>query len=209
MSLFLSYILLGLSISAPMGPINAMQLDKGIRYGFIHSWLVGIGGMFADTIFMALIYFGIAHFVDTPLIKTFLWLFGFFVLCYTGVESIIQSRSLVDTRTSHPLETKGKALRSGFFVALSNPLNILFWLGIYGSVIAQASNTYGTRHVLLYSTGIFLGIILWDAGMAGVATGAKKWITPKILRLISVISGIILFAFGCYFGVQATMMILK
>lgn len=68
MSIFFSYIFLGLSLSAPMGPINAAQLDKGIRYGFWHSWLVGVGGMGADAIFMLAIYFGLALFIDTPII---------------------------------------------------------------------------------------------------------------------------------------------
>ncbi len=87
MAIFFSYILLGLSLSAPVGPINAAQLDKGIRFGFMNAWLVGIGGMIADALFMLLIYYGVAQFLDTPLIKTFLWLFGFFVLCYTGVAT--------------------------------------------------------------------------------------------------------------------------
>ena len=33
-TLFLSFILLGLSLSAPVGPINPAQLNKGIRNGF-------------------------------------------------------------------------------------------------------------------------------------------------------------------------------
>ena len=40
MGIFLSYVFLGLSLSAPMGPINAAQLEKGIRSGFsrLDSW---------------------------------------------------------------------------------------------------------------------------------------------------------------------------
>lgn len=34
MSIFLSYVFLGLSLAAPIGPINAAQLDKGIKMGF-------------------------------------------------------------------------------------------------------------------------------------------------------------------------------
>ena len=38
---FLSYIsLLGLSLAAPIGPVNAAQLDRGIKWLFpIHGWL--------------------------------------------------------------------------------------------------------------------------------------------------------------------------
>ncbi|MBN8193671.1 LysE family transporter [Bacillus sp. NTK074B] len=203
MSIFVSYIVLGLSLSAPMGPINAAQLDKGIRFGFMHAWLVGIGGMVADGIFMLLIYFGIAQFIEVPVIKLFLWSFGFFVLTYTGIESIQKSGTTSKAVHYTPSETKGKSFRTGFFMAISNPLSILFWLGIYGSVLAQTSGTYETGQLFLYSMGIFLGITLWDLTMAGVATGARKIVSPRVLRTISIGSGLILMGFGIYFGVQA------
>ncbi|MCA1065078.1 LysE family translocator [Rossellomorea aquimaris] len=203
MSIFISYIILGLSLSAPMGPINAAQLDKGIRFGFIHAWLVGLGGMAADGIFMLLIYFGVSQFIDTPVIKLFLWGFGFFVLTYTGIESILKSESITKASHHHQIETKGKSFRTGFFMAISNPLSILFWLGIYGSILAQTSSSFEGGQILLYSMGIFLGITLWDLTMAGVATGARKLVSPRILRFISIFSGLILMGFGIYFGVQA------
>jgi L-lysine exporter family protein LysE/ArgO len=203
MSIFISYIILGLSLSAPMGPINAAQLDKGIRFGFFHAWLVGVGGMVADGIFMLLIYFGVSQFIDTPVIKLSLWVFGFFVLTYTGIEGILKSGSITKTSHQNPHETKGKAFRTGFFMAISNPLSILFWLGIYGSMLAQASGSYEAGQLFLYSMGIFLGITLWDLTMAGVATGARKLVSPVVLSVISIISGLILMGFGIYFGVQA------
>ena len=203
MSIFISYIVLGLSLSAPMGPINAAQLDKGIRFGFFHAWLVGVGGMVADGIFMLLIYFGIAQFIDIPIIKLFLWIFGFFILTYTGIESLQNSGDLTNDSGKSQSETKGKSFRTGFFMAISNPLSILFWLGIYGSILAKTSSSYESGQMLLYSLGIFLGITIWDVTMAGVATGAKKLISPRFLRVISIVSGLILMGFGIYFGVEA------
>ncbi|MCC5802031.1 LysE family transporter [Rossellomorea vietnamensis] len=203
MSIFISYIVLGLSLSAPMGPINAAQLDKGIRFGFLHAWLVGIGGMVADGIFMLLIYFGIAQFIDIPIIKLFLWIIGFFILTYTGIESLLKSGDLEANAGKNHSETKGKAFRTGFFMAISNPMSILFWLGIYGSILAKTSSSYESWQLLLYSLGIFLGITIWDVTMAGVATGARKLVSPGILRFISIVSGIVLMGFGIYFGVEA------
>jgi L-lysine exporter family protein LysE/ArgO len=208
MSIFFSYILLGLSLSAPIGPINAAQLDKGIRFGFWHAWLVGVGGMMADGIFMLLIYFGIAQFVDVPIIKLILWSSGFLVLCYTGYESILKSDSLSGSNSEFRYESKSKALRTGFFMAASNPLNILFWLGIYGSMLAQTSNQHESYQVLIYSSGIFIGITLWDIVMASIATGARKWVKPPILRVISVLSGFVLICFGIFFGVHALRLLL-
>jgi L-lysine exporter family protein LysE/ArgO len=203
MSIFISYIFLGLSLSAPMGPINAAQLDRGIRFGFMNAWLVGFGAMVADGVFMMLIYFGLAQVIETPFMKTFLWLFGFFVLTYTGIENIVKANSIGVKQISTRNESNRKSFRTGFFIAISNPLNILFWLGIYGSILAQTSSMVDGKQLLLYSTGIFLGITLWDLTMASAAAGARAWVNPSVLKRISILSGITLIGFGFYFGIQA------
>jgi L-lysine exporter family protein LysE/ArgO len=201
MQIFISYILLGLSLAAPIGPINAAQLDKGIKYGFLHAWLVGLGAMVADALFMLLIYFGAVHFLNTPLMKTFLWVFGCFVLIYTGVESIKSAGALV-AKPERKTELTMKSFSSGFFMTLSNPVSILFWLGIYGSILAKTAETYGTLDLLFYSSGIFVGLLLWDIGMAATASMFHKYIRARVLIFISRMAGIALIGFGLYFGLQ-------
>ena len=44
-------------------------------------------------------------------------------------------------------------------MSLSNPLTILFWLGIFGSILAKAASSYNKEQLLLYSFGIILGIL--------------------------------------------------
>ncbi|WP_284140546.1 MULTISPECIES: LysE family transporter [unclassified Virgibacillus] len=208
MSIFISSIFLGLSISAPMGPINALQWEKGIRQGFIHSWLIGIGAMTADALFMLLIFLGIMQVAEIPLIKLFLWLFGFFVLCYTGIESIVNANTFDNEQRSVIEEKKRKSFRIGFLIALSNPLNILFWLGIYGSLLVQAPTK--ANHFLFTATiGIFVGIIVWDVVMAWLATVLGKKANPFFLRITTIASGIVLIGFGAYFGVQAYLFIVS
>ncbi|XXM70925.1 LysE family transporter [Lysinibacillus sphaericus] len=209
MNVFISYIVLGLSLSAPMGPINALQLDKGIRLGFWHAWLVGVGGMAADAVFMLLIYFGLAQFVDTPVVQLFLWLFGFFVLVYTGIESVVKAGAPARDTHQSGGETKAKSFRTGFFMAISNPLSILFWLGIYGSILAETTKSYHGGQILINSMGIFFGITLWDIAMASVAAGTRKWFSGRIIRWISIISGLVLIGFGLYFGVKAAGILLS
>ena len=206
MNTFFSYLLLGISLSAPVGPINAAQLNKGIHNGFYHAWLVGIGAMVADALFMLLIYFGVAQFLTTPFMKSFLWLFGFFILVYSGIESIVTAKATIRTDSSAN-ESSVKSFRTGFFMAISNPLNIIFWLGIYGAVLAKTSDAYSHSQLLLYSSGIFLGIFLWDIIMASIASSFRRFLNLRALQFISVAAGVCLIGFGLYFGYEAYMLI--
>ncbi|MDQ0059900.1 LysE family transporter [Paenibacillus harenae] len=202
MNVFVSYILLGFSLAAPIGPVNAAQLEKGIRHGFWHAWLIGLGAMAADAIFMLLIYFGLAHFLATPFAKTFLWLFGGFILIYTGVESFKKNNtvSVSDNRSS---ESHAKSFYSGFLMTFSNPVSILFWLGIYGSILAKTAERYGTLELLLYSSGIFIGLMLWDVAMASISSIFQKFLNEDVLVFISRAAGVCLLCFGVYFEWQA------
>ena len=94
MNILLSYFLLGISLSAPIGPINAAQIDRGIKSGFMHSWTVGLGAMMADVLYILAVYMGVVQFLEIPIVKTFLWLFGFFVLIYTGIECIMNAGNI-------------------------------------------------------------------------------------------------------------------
>lgn len=208
MNSLLGYVFLGLSLSVPIGPVNAAQLDKGIRGGFLPAWLVGLGAIAADMIYMLLVYFGVIHFLNTPFMKSFLWLFGFFILMYTGIDSLKQARklSLGDMRGGEPLI---KSFASGFMMSISNPLSILFWLGIYGSVLAQSAAESGTRELVMNSCAIIAGVLVWDVTMAGFASIFRKILTDRILKTISVLSGLSLIGFALYFGYEALKLLLE
>ena len=202
MNIYLGYIFLGLSLAAPIGPINAAQLDRGIKHGFLHSWLIGLGATIADALYMLLVYIGLSHFIQIPMVKTFLWSFGAFILIYTGIESLLTVKSFV-SRDNARDESPVKSFISGFFMSLFNPLTILFWLGIYGSVLAETASSFDTEQLLLYSAAIFAGIMTWDVTMAMFSSSFRKYLNLNILIFISFLSALSLICFGLYFGYQA------
>lgn len=73
-------IVLGISLAAPVGPINIEMLKRGIERGFWHAWVVGIGGMTADVLFMLLIYFGLSSVFMYTYVQAFMYCTGF--SCY-------------------------------------------------------------------------------------------------------------------------------
>ncbi|MCY0896213.1 MAG: LysE family transporter [Alicyclobacillaceae bacterium] len=203
LSPFVGYILLGISLSAPIGPINAAQLDGGMRHGFFYAWCIGIGAMLADAAYMGLIFFGLTGFLAHTVVKSFLWAFGSVVLVYLGLQSLYSARSEIVFLTQEAASLS-QALTSGFLMAISNPLNILFWFGIYGSLLAKTAETSGQRAQSFMETlGIFVGLATWDLWMAVLASSFRKWASPQVMRIVSVAAGAALIAFGLYFAFQA------
>jgi len=200
-TILISYIILGFTLAAPIGPVNSARLDKGIKNGFWHAWFVGAGSMIADGIFMMLVYLGMVQFLGIPIVQIFLWLFGGFILIYSGVESI-KNANTVTLNYSRNKESLFKCFLTGFILSITSPLSILFWLGIYGSILAKTAQTSGTESLLIYSSMIFLGLTFWDVFVAALTSGFRKLLNVKSLITISLISGLSLIVFGIYFGYQ-------
>lgn len=200
--LLLSYIALGLTLAAPIGPVNSVRLDKGIKNGFWHAWIVGFGSMLADALFMLLIYIGLVNFLNIPVVQIFLWLFGAIILTYSGVESIMSAKNVSLSYYSRRKDSLLRSFLVGFLMSITSPLSILFWLGIYGSILAKTVTAYGTSHLLLYSSMIFVGLMLWDLFVASLTTGLRRYLNEGMLMVISVISGASLVGFGIYFGIK-------
>lgn len=202
MGMIISYMILGLSLSAPIGPVNAAQLDQGIKKGFWHAWIFGIGAVLADILYMILVYLGVVHFLSTPFMQTFLWLFGAFVLMYTGIESMINARKVTISDAGSE-DSLLKTMTSGFLLSVSNPMTILFWLGIYGSILVKTAADDGQGNLFIYSVAVIAGVVLWDFFMAMVSSIFRKYLSSAAISAISVISGLSLIAFGIYFGIRA------
>ncbi len=204
----MGYVLLGLSLAAPIGPVNSAMINKGIKNGFWHAYVVGAGSIIADGFFMFLVYLGLYQFLNVPIIQIFLWLFGAFVLLYTGLESILK----VDKVTLSYNRSKDSLLSCffvGFIMSITSPLSIMFWLGIYGSVLAETAHTQGTGTLFIYSCMILLGLTLWDLFMSTLTSGFRKFMNEKMLKGISIISGLSLLGFGIYFGQKGIALMLS
>ncbi len=201
-SLF-TYFFLGVSLAAPIGPVKATLLNTGVKNGFYHAWFFGIGAIVTDVLYMLMVYFGVAQFIDSPYMKTFLWSFGFFVLMYTGIENLLTLHSIsTDSKFRRVIRLRHSML-SGFLMALLNPLTILFWLGIYGSILVGGAGKLSEFQIIICSLTILLGVALVDFTMSIVSSGSRKLLSIRFLKLISLISSLSMIGFGIYFGIQA------
>ncbi|MGN4124982.1 LysE family transporter [Lysinibacillus sphaericus] len=198
-----TYIFLGISMAATIGPVKTVLLNTGLKNGFFHAWFFSLGALATDIMYMFIVYFGIGQFIDSLLLKMILWSFGCFVLLYTGIENLLSLHKIeIDLKSGNRTRLR-KSILSGFFMSLLNPLTILFWLGIYGSILAKTAEVSTGYQIILNSIAILLGIILVDFIMAFSSSVARKLLSTKLLKTVSFISSIIMIGFGIYFGMQA------
>jgi len=84
----LQSLLLGVSIAAPIGPVNVEVIKRGLKHGFLLAFLVALGAACADATYVVIIYLGLSSFINIPIVQTVVWIFGMAVLIYLGYRSI-------------------------------------------------------------------------------------------------------------------------
>jgi L-lysine exporter family protein LysE/ArgO len=202
--LLLRGIIVGISLGAPVGPVNVEIVRRGLRGGFRSGWMVGIGATSADAIYCLLVIAGLTPLIDQLIVRTILWTLGTGFLLFLGwasIKPVIWPGRMI-------IEENGTFERSsfvtGFLIAALNPMGIFFWLSVGGGLVAsgveQASDLVGIGAIVF---GVIAGLVIWISTLSTLVHGGRRFISDQIYRWINFGSGIILIAFAVWFGVQA------
>ncbi|WP_028559580.1 LysE family translocator [Paenibacillus pinihumi] len=202
MNNFFTSALLGLSISIPVGTVTIQMMKQGLRNGFLYGWMVGLGGMTFDLLMIMLIYFGFSTYLNLPAVQQVMWLIGCLFLLYLSIDSFKESRRKKEMDGEPNSRSIKKSYLSGLLAAIS-PSNIVFWIGVFGTVLAasfeQSTTPFG---FLTAAAGILAGILLHDVSLMGFVHYTRRFVSETFLRWFSITAGCLLLGFSFYFGYQ-------
>ncbi len=201
-------ILLGISLAAPIGPSGVAVIQNGLTRGFLRAFITGVGVTMADATYLLLVYFGLSSFISFPLIKILIWALGALVLLYLGAQSLREAAQSVDLDRAMVPATRNPLL-VGYLVNISNPIAIVWWLGVFGSLLGTAANGATKTSALLSSSTILIGILLWHSTMSLLTQWGKRILNEKTAKYIAGIAGLALVLFGLRFAYYAVVTIVK
>ena len=193
----LQNILLGLSLAAPIGPVNLEIIKRGLNSGFKQAFLTGFGAMCADTTYLILIFFGLTSFLNFAFMKIMFGVGGSLILIYLGVVSVKDffRTTIVENKRQNFIG----AFTTGYVLAISSPMTIVWWTGVFGALLASQTNIQSNISAFFSCLSILLGCFLWVFFLSTALHWGKKFINEKITRIVSLTAGIFLIVFGIYF----------
>lgn len=205
----LQNILLGLSLAAPIGPVNLEIIKRGLHSGFKQAFLTGAGAMSADTTYLTLIFFGLTSFLKITFMKIILGTAGSIILIYLGIISAKEFFHKAAMAENPPRRLFNNSFITGYVLAISSPMTIVWWTGVFGALLASQANTATNLSAFFSCFSILLGCFLWVFFLAIALHWGKKIINEKIVGFISLIAGIFLIGFGMYFLHQTYILLLR
>jgi threonine/homoserine/homoserine lactone efflux protein len=198
----LKNILLGISLAAPIGPVSAAAIKNGLRGGFFPALSTGLGAASADTTILLLIYLGLARFIEIPSVQLVIWIGGSAILIYLGVTTILEKPGALEAEPGGKSALTG-AFASGYVIAISSPITIVWWLGVFGAILTDTVRTATKLEALLSSLTIVLGVILWFVFLGAALHAGKRFVNERTFRIVSATAGIVIIGFGLYFAWRA------
>ncbi|ANC76462.1 hypothetical protein ABE65_006470 [Fictibacillus phosphorivorans] len=197
MILSIHFVMLGISLAIPIGPIKLEMIKHGLYGGFWPSWLVGIGAVCADFLFMSFIFLGLSPFLQEKWITICMLLIGILLLSYLGISTIKNSVAPLPLLTEHTIEQK-RPFWTGFVIALMNPYNFMFWFGVYGGSLQSIPSTTSELIRIGLSLCIIAGIVMWNLNVAFTVHFFRSLINELTIRWLARIAGIGLIGFSSF-----------
>jgi threonine/homoserine/homoserine lactone efflux protein len=202
-ALLASGVVLGLSIAAPLGPVNLALIQRGLSEGFRGAFLLGLGSTSADLIYILLAYAGADPLSRWAPARIALFGAGAAVMGWLGVGAIrtaLAAPAIADARP--PAAARRSAWRAGFLITIVNPMTIAFWLGILAANLASRARA-SVPIEIAYIGALALGCLLWTTSVAVALHYGRRVAGGKALRAVSGLAGVALLGFGVDFAWRA------
>lgn len=195
-------LLLGFFLAISVGPVIFAIIKHSINHGKLAGYILVAGISASDILLLLVSHFFTQLFHSILVHKTaiaiagsvFLILLGLYTLFFKKVSADSENK-LVDKeyKTHHYIGM----FFSGFLINILNPAVFLFWFAWTAAIHADAEGTAnpGQYQLIVFATCLVF-VLLTDLMKVVMAVKLRKQLTPKVLRIINKISGLILIGFG-------------
>ncbi len=198
-------IIIGIIVSAPMGPIGILCVQRTLNRGRLHGLATGLGAMVSDLIYASVTLIGLG-FIDTFLDSNQLLiqvigsiviiLFGVMLFYTNPIKVMKPSTSSPDTRYNQDFVT-------AFLLTLSNVAIIFLFISLFARFqYNPLERNWFTFAVGMLSIGT--GALAWWFFITTYVSKLKKYFNRQSLKFFNRVVGIILILLGVLGAVGAT-----
>ncbi len=192
---FLKGIIIGIIVSAPMGPVGILTVQRTLNKGRWEGFATGVGASASDFLYALITGYGMSFVVDiieNPAIALIIKIAGSILLFGFGFHTY---RSIPKNNVKDDLPTPiaKNGLRSfaisGFAVTVSNPLIIFMFIALFGQFSFILIDNIIPQ--IIGYIAIIGGALLWWFSLTWLIDKVRTKFNNKVLWWINRIIGII------------------
>ncbi|MBR5298058.1 MAG: LysE family transporter [Parabacteroides sp.] len=192
LGLIIKGIIIGILVSAPMGPIGMLCIRRTLYKGRWHGFITGLGAALSDVIYAALTCLGmgvVVNFIEAnqaPLQlvgSIVLGIFGFYIFRSNPTRSLQKKQEKKLSFTQDFI--------TAFLLTFSNVLIVFLYIGLFarfGFVLPDHSIWMSLFGIIF----IGIGAILWWFGITYIVAKLSKWFNVRGIWLLNRIVGTVI-----------------
>ncbi len=194
-------IAIGVLVSAPVGPVNILCINRTLRFGFWGGLSAGFGAVIGDGLIATVAGFGVTTVTEAVThYDAVIQLFGGLILVVFGY--VVTATAAPDTgpvpefarlERGTPLGTAAGT----FAMTVTNPGALLGMFAIFGGIIGQPmvpDGDYAAVGLLVLS--VIGGALLWWMAISALVARLRHRFSSRAMRAINIVSGLMLMVFG-------------
>jgi threonine/homoserine/homoserine lactone efflux protein len=184
--------IIGVLVSAPMGPVGLLCVQRTLSKGRWHGFVSGLGAALSDIFYATITGLSIGLIVNTleayqKPIEIFgcivLGIFGYFIFRSNPLKHLNQSG---DAKSSYLRD-----FITSFLLTFSNVMIVLLFLGLFARfAFFLPARSFWT--ILNGLGGIALGAIAWWFSVTYIVSKMRRWFNSRGLRVLNRIVGCII-----------------
>lgn len=204
--MILKGLAIGVVISAPMGPVGILRIQRTLNKGRWAGFFTGVGAAFSDIFYCLLTGFGLSfveEFIERN--QDIIQLIGSLVLIGFGLYLFKKNPSKQLKKPAPAMSTVKKDVITGFLFTFSNPLILFLIIGLYAQ-FSFMSPDFKFYHYIVGFLFIFVGALLWWYMVTFFVDKVRTHFNLRSMWLINRIIGSIVLVFaivGIVSGIKA------
>ena len=188
----LTGVLIGLLISAPMGPIGMLVIQRTLNKGRAAAFFTGMGASLSDLIYCLLTGLGLSFVTDfIENNQNVLQIVGSAVLIVYGIYLFRNNPSRQLRKPAENPNTYWRDFATGFLFTFSNPLILFFIIGLFAR-FSFLDTQYSFYHYIVGYISIVVGAIGWWFIITFFFNKVRAHFNIRSMRLVNRIIAVLL-----------------
>lgn len=200
LAVFVSALLIGLAIAAPVGPIGLLTIQRSLEHGSRAGIATGLGAAAADAVYGGVGAYGVSWLIGALVAaRVPLALFGAAFMLWMA-WGLVRVQPAARAAVVTPARNDWQYFATTFVLTLSNPATIFSFIAVFGALAGRSAVDAPGTMVL----GVLFGSALWWLFLATAVGHLRdrfdsRWRRRVNLASASVLAGFALWQLGALF----------
>ena len=185
-------IIIGICVSAPMGPIGVLCIQRTLNRGKYYGIATGLGATASDLLYAIVTGYGMSFVVDFLQLHKFAIQIAGSILVLAFRFYLSRSNPVRQlSKTSEAKESYMQDFVTSFALTVTNPVIIFLFMALYARFNFIAASTQFGQAVIGFSS-ILVGACIWWFFLTSIVNVFRNKFNVRGLRWVNIITGSII-----------------